>query len=127
MLATAGKRALARPVALAAAGLLAVGTTALPAQAAPAAAGHGGQDSVSALQPASSEWWFTSWDIQTRVWPLSQGAGVKVGILDTGVQADLPDLRGTVLPGGDTTGGRRQRRDRHRRRAAKAMAPRWPR
>jgi type VII secretion-associated serine protease mycosin len=104
MLATAGKRVLARPVALAAAGLLAVGATALPAQAAPAAAGRGGQGGVSALQPASSEWWFTSWDIQTRVWPLSQGAGVKVGILDTGVQANLPDLRGTVLPGGDTTG-----------------------
>jgi type VII secretion-associated serine protease mycosin len=50
------------------------------------------------------EWWFTSWDIQTRVWPLSQGAGVKVGVLDTGVQANLPDLRGAVLSGGDTTG-----------------------
>ena len=126
MLATAGKRALAAPIAFAAAGLLAVGTTALPAQAAPAAAGQGGQGGVSALQPGVSEWWFTSWDIQTRVWPLSQGAGVKVGILDTGVQANLPDLRGRSCPAA-TPRGRAATARPTPTRAAKAMAPRWPR
>jgi membrane-anchored mycosin MYCP len=50
------------------------------------------------------EWWFPAWDVQTRVWPLSQGAGVTVGVLDSGVQASLPDLRGAVVHGGDTTG-----------------------
>jgi type VII secretion-associated serine protease mycosin len=85
-------------MALAAAGLLLGVTFAGPAQASPAAAGQRG------LQPMRDEWWFTSWDIQTRVWPLSQGAGVMVGVLDTGVQANLPDLRGAVVSGGDTTG-----------------------
>ncbi len=55
-------------------------------------------------QPLASEWWFSAWDIQSRVWPLSMGAGVTVALLDSGVQASLPDLRGAVVPGGDTTG-----------------------
>ena len=33
------------------------------------------------------------------MWPLSQGAGVTVAEVDSGVQASLPDLRGVVLPG----------------------------
>jgi membrane-anchored mycosin MYCP len=56
------------------------------------------------LQPLPDEWWFPAWDIQTRVWPLTQGAGVTVALLDSGVQASLPDLRGVIVPGGDTTG-----------------------
>jgi type VII secretion-associated serine protease mycosin len=57
-------------------------------------------------QPLASEWWFSAWDIQSRVWPLTTGAGVTVALLDSGVQASLPDLRGAVVPGGDTTGAR---------------------
>jgi len=56
------------------------------------------------LMPRAGEWWFTSWKILPRVWPLTEGAGVTVAVLDTGVQASVPDLRGAVLPGGDTTG-----------------------
>jgi membrane-anchored mycosin MYCP len=72
----------------------------VPAWAVPPAASRPGQSTQSL------EWWFRSWEIQTKVWPLSRGAGVTVGVVDTGVQANLPDLRGAVIPGGDTTGSR---------------------
>jgi subtilisin family serine protease len=58
----------------------------------------------TALAPRAGQWWFTSWKIPPRVWPLTQGAGVTVAVLDTGVQASVPDLRGAVVPGGDVTG-----------------------
>jgi subtilisin family serine protease len=56
------------------------------------------------LVPLPSEWWFSGWEIQQQVWPLTEGGGVTVAVLDSGVQASVPDLRGVVLPGGDTTG-----------------------
>jgi type VII secretion-associated serine protease mycosin len=56
-------------------------------------------------KPLADEWWFDSWEIQKRLWPISQGQGVTVAVLDTGVQADLPELSGVVLPGTDATGG----------------------
>ncbi len=90
MVAAALRRALAVPGALA--------VTALALAAAPPAWG------APRVQPLPGEWWFSAWDIQTRVWPLTMGAGVTVGLLDSGVQASLPDLRGAVVPGGDTTG-----------------------
>jgi membrane-anchored mycosin MYCP len=77
--------------------------SAAPAWAVPPAASRPGQPGQSVQ---SLEWWFSSWDIQTKVWPLSRGAGVTVGVVDSGVQANLPDLRAAVIPGGDTTGGR---------------------
>lgn len=95
-----------RALAVVAAGLV---VTAVAGPAA-AAAGHTtgraaeplGQ--VSAPQPRADEWWFANWAVQQKVWPLTEGTGVTVGILDTGVQAGVTDLRGTILPGGDTTG-----------------------
>ena len=56
-------------------------------------------------EPLADEWWFDSWEIQQRLWPISQGEGVTVAVLDTGVQANLPELSGVVFPGTDATGG----------------------
>lgn len=83
------------------------GVAASSAWAAPGERGGSGQVRYGAVLgpvPRAGEWWFTSWKILPRVWPLTEGAGVTVAVLDTGVQASVPDLRGAVLPGGDTTG-----------------------
>src|SRR5579875_176739 len=68
------------------------------------AAVPGARAAAPGPQPLADEWWFPAWEVQGDVWPLSEGAGVTVAVLDTGVQANLPDLRGAVVPGGDTTG-----------------------
>lgn len=60
---------------------------------------------AAAPNPRPDEWWFKSWGVQTHLWPLSEGEGVTVALIDTGVQANLPELRGVVLPGMDAENG----------------------
>jgi subtilisin family serine protease len=53
----------------------------------------------------NGEWWFTAWQIP-KVWQAgARGQGVTVAVIDSGVQADWPELSGVVLPGTDFQGG----------------------
>jgi subtilisin family serine protease len=40
-----------------------------------------------------------------QAWRVTRGAGVKIGVSDSGVDLTHPDLRGSLLPGKDFTGG----------------------
>jgi membrane-anchored mycosin MYCP len=55
-------------------------------------------------RPRPDEWWFAPWSIEQKVWPVTQGRGVTVAVLDGGVNATLPEIAGAVLPGGDMSG-----------------------
>src|SRR5262249_36561244 len=62
--------------------------------------------------PNEEEWWFDSLAVQSKAWPFTKGEGVTVAVLDTGVNANLPEFQGgVVLPGtafdGDSGDGRR--------------------
>ncbi|POM26784.1 putative subtilase-type serine protease precursor [Actinomadura rubteroloni] len=54
--------------------------------------------------PRPEEWWFTTWSVQPKVWPVSRGAGVTVAVVDSGANGRLPELADRLLPGWDATG-----------------------
>jgi membrane-anchored mycosin MYCP len=63
-----------------------------------------GRPATAAPRPPRAEWWFSVWGVEKYVWPYNAGAGVTVAVLDSGVNASLPELSGAVLKGTDTTG-----------------------
>jgi type VII secretion-associated serine protease mycosin len=54
--------------------------------------------------PRPEEWWFPPWSVEQRIWPATQGQGVTVAVLDSGVNAKLPEIAGALVPGGDVSG-----------------------
>jgi subtilisin family serine protease len=50
--------------------------------------------------------WGATWMGVDRLWARSEGAGIKVAVLDTGVDAGHPDLEGAIVDAADFTGSR---------------------
>ncbi|WP_433725415.1 S8 family serine peptidase [Actinoplanes sp. CA-051413] len=61
-------------------------------------------------QRRNAQWYLKRLDI-AAAHQVSEGAGVTVAVIDTGVQADRPDLKGAVLPGSDVTASGDGRQD----------------
>ncbi|MFJ3957738.1 S8 family peptidase [Arthrobacter sp. NPDC090010] len=49
------------------------------------------------------EYWLDGYGI-TKAWKQSRGAGVKVAVIDSGIDVSHPDLKGTVAEGTDVSG-----------------------
>lgn len=63
---------------------------------------------VGVAQPAAadtqSKQWYLSAMQAEDIWKVTTGEGVKVAVVDTGVNSSTPSLRGQVLKGVDVTG-----------------------
>ncbi len=100
---------LAVTVAATAASVVVAAGPAVAAPAAPAApalvvAARGGQSGTAAGDKIRrAEWWLSRLHV-TQAWQSTQGAGVTVALLSTGVLTSHPDLAGSVTTGPDFTG-----------------------
>ncbi len=54
--------------------------------------------------PQAPEWWFDAWQVDNLWAAGADGRGITVAVVDTGVQASLPELQGKVLSGADFIG-----------------------
>src|SRR6202035_5988491 len=68
-----------------------------------AAAGYG----AAGQGVQAQEWWLGGLHV-SQTWPSTEGAGVTVAVLGTGVDPRHPDLAGSVTAGPDFSGSRRK-------------------
>ena len=60
---------------------------------------------LPSIPDTGKQYWFGNYQI-SKVWALgATGRGVTVAVLDSGIQANRPELAGVVLPGTDFLGG----------------------
>ncbi len=62
-----------------------------------------GSTAAHADQVRTLEYWLSDYGI-SKAWSTTKGAGVKVAIIDTGVDGSVPDLSGAVIGGTDVSG-----------------------
>src|SRR3954465_5685335 len=58
---------------------------------------------AQADQVRDLEYWLNDYGF-TQAWQTTKGAGVKVAVIDTGVDGGVPDLAGAVVGGTDVSG-----------------------
>jgi type VII secretion-associated serine protease mycosin len=56
-----------------------------------------------AVAQNDGQWWHTQWEMD-KVRPISDGSGITVAVLDSGVDPSVPELGGSVMSGADFTG-----------------------
>lgn len=75
--------------------LLALSALVLGFAAAPAA---GASPGLSPAAVQAQQWWLNRLNLR-KAWTLTEGAGVTVAVLDSGINVGFGDLRGAVVPG----------------------------
>jgi hypothetical protein len=82
--------------------------TAIPWVCGPAPAQAAAGNSAAGRGVQAQEWWLGGLHVR-QTWPSTQGAGITVAVLGTGVDPRHPDLTGSVTTGPDfSNSGRRQ-------------------
>ena len=60
-------------------------------------------DAEAAATPPAQQWWLTEYGF-TEAWSVARGGGIRVAVIDTGIDGNHPDLLGKVVGGTDFSG-----------------------